>query len=161
MCIWQVSRVLCAAMPLRSRLLIGPVLLALICLAGCASGGTVATTPPTITTPTTQDADWPPVGMTAWDQSIAFKWTPIAEVKCKSFQDGGCYGITITSKYACPSGIYVEVAIVDASGASIDKANDITAAGLAGGTVKTVLSPPGGAPSGAKARVSKLNCLGA
>lgn len=101
---------------------------------------------------------WPPADMDdAGD--VAWRWTQASEVSCKSYQDG-CYGITVAAKYGCPSGVYIELAIIDTSGAAVDRANEITAGLGQGDVAKAVLSPPGGSPSGAKAKVTKLNCLG-
>lgn len=112
------------------------------------------------TTPAVELATWtPPAGMTAYGSGLAYAWTPLADVDCKSYQDG-CYGITVATQNGCPNGIYIELAITDESGAVVDKANDITAGLGKGATAKAVLSPPGGSPTGAKGRLAKLNCLG-
>lgn len=128
---------------------------ALFVLAGCGVNGRT----PAPTTSATLEPLWAPAGMTAYGAGLAWEWTPTALVDCKVYQDG-CYGITVATQYGCPNGIFIEVSILDASGASIDKANDITAGLSAEGTAKSVLSPPGGAPKGAKAKLTRLNCLG-
>lgn len=107
-------------------------------------------------TTTATAADWAPSGYTAFGD-VAYRWTQ-SGITCKSFQDG-CFGVTVATQNGCPGGVYIELAIVDANGAVVGKANEITAGLSKADVAQAVLSPPGGAPEGAKARVSQLNCL--
>lgn len=102
------------------------------------------------------DASWVPAGMKSVGD-VAWKWTEDGLVECKSYQDR-CFGVTVSPRYACPGGIYIEVAVLD-GGVVVDKANEITAGLGSGQTARAVLSPPGGAKRGAKAQLSDLNCL--
>lgn len=79
-------------------------------------------------------------------------------VTCKEYQDG-CYVYKILRTLGCSGGVYIEVAVLD-DGVVVDKANEITAGLQPGDEASVSLAPPGGIPSGAKARMSKLNCLG-
>ena len=90
---------------------------------------------------------------------LAWHWTPTGGFKCKSYQDSGCWGITITTQSPCPNGVYIEIAILNEAGTTIDKANDITASLAPGEIAQSVLAPPSATPNGAKARLSQLNCL--
>ena len=89
--------------------------------------------------------------------TLAWQWTPKADVRCKSYQEG-CYGITVATRDGCPDGIYIELAVTK-NGIVVDKANEITAGLGPGGVANAVLSPPTGVPTGAQAQVSKLQCL--
>lgn len=103
------------------------------------------------------DPNWPPAGMNAGTDGVAWEYTDKADFKCKSYQDG-CYGITVVSRDGCPSGVYIELAIMS-GGAAVGKANDITAGLPPGGKAIAVLSPPGGVPKAATGKLAKLNCL--
>lgn len=131
-----------------------PALLTALALTAC--GANTTTTPPT----TSAAAAWAPAGMTAYGAGLAWEWTPQTQVTCKTYQDGSCYGVTVATQFGCSDGVYVELSIIDSSGASVGRANDITAGLTTGGKAKVALDMPGGAPKGAKARLSKLNCLG-
>lgn len=129
---------------------------AVLALAGCASGGTAAPTP--TAAPTTKaDTSWAPIGMKHVG-SLAWTWTPAAEFDCKSYQDG-CFGVTVATRDGCPGGIYIEVAVLDSSGAVVDKANEITAGLGPGDVAKAVLAPAGTVASNAQAKLADLNCL--
>lgn len=125
-----------------------------LAMAGCGSAS-VAT--PTSTTTAATAPNWPPAGMNAGADGVAWEWTAHDEFKCKSYQDG-CYGITVVSRDGCPSGVYIELAIMS-DGVAVGKANEITAGLAPGGKAQAVLSPPGGAPSTATGKLTKLNCL--
>lgn len=146
---------------------IGAIALLIVVGVVVAVMGVVTANQPVVGTPhdsrlvtsATSAPDWPPTGFKAASEDLAWQWTPRGTVECKSYQDG-CYGITVASLSGCPSGVYAEVAVVDTAGTVIDKANDITAGLSAGDRVKITLSPPGGVPSGARAKLTQLNCLG-
>lgn len=122
---------------------------AVLALAGCSAKGSTTTKPATA-------APWAPTGYTEYGD-VAYRWTS-SGFACKSYQDN-CFGVTVVARDGCPDGVYIELAVLDANGAVVDKANEITAGITNKDVAQAVLSPPGGAPKNAKARVTKLNCL--
>jgi hypothetical protein len=125
--------------------------LALVLLAGCA--GKPSTT--VATAATSAAASWASPGYTEMGD-VAYRWT--STLACKSYQDG-CFGITVITQNGCPNGVYIELAVMDTSGAVVGKANQITAGLAETDVAQETLSPPEGVTKGSKARVSKLNCL--
>jgi hypothetical protein len=153
---WRISRkkdVLSLPMNLRGRGIAALVIIgAGVALAGCgkaATGSSAATTSAAAWAP----ADYFEVG------DVAFKFMEPGDFDCKSYQDD-CFGISVVSQNRCPNGIYIEVAVTDPSGTIVGKANEITAATNSSDVVKAVLAQPGGSPTGSRAKISKLNCLG-
>lgn len=119
-------------------------------LAGCGGGSGAAPA-------AESSAPWAPAGYHEVGD-LAFQFMDSEEFHCKSYQDN-CFGVRVTSKVACPSGIYIEAAVTKPDGTIVGKANDITPAMSSGDVVESLLAQPGGSPQGARAKLSKLNCL--
>lgn len=100
-------------------------------------------------------ASWHPADMKERDD-LAWKWSH-NEVKCESFY-AGCWGITIVTQYGCPSGVYVELGILDSSGAIVGKANTITAGLGPGDTAKAAIGTTD--DSARQAKLTQLQCMG-
>lgn len=132
---------------------------AMVILAGCGASDEErrAAQASSVMAEIAADTSWVPTGMDHMND-VAWKWTDKSQYECKSFQDT-CWGVTVTPRWACPDGVYVEISVSD-GGVVVGKANEITGAVEARQSARAVLSPPGGAPEGARAKVATLNCLG-
>lgn len=141
-------------------------LLAGLVFVGALTGCTVTAAPdateesavPTSRATATVDDSWVTSGFTRYDDELAWQWQSL-DVKCKAYQDDGCFAIKVLARNSCPSGVYVLLSIQNASGDVVGSANEITGGVRAGQAAVATLDMPGGSPKGAKARVSKMNCL--
>jgi hypothetical protein len=126
-----------------------------LALAGC-SGGSASSYVPT-TQAAAAKSDMPP-GFQELEFGVGFRWADNfgTEYECASYAES-CFGVELYSVYGCPSGVYIELALLNETGAVVGRANEITA-GLAPGdhavvgVVSTTEAP--------KAKVSQINCMG-
>lgn len=129
-----------------------------LALTACSGQATPQPTPSSASAASSSGAVWPPSNMTGFGPNLAWRWTEKGTFRCESYQDG-CFGVTVMTLNGCPDGVYIEVGVIDASGAVVDKANEITAGLAPVGIARATLSPPGGVGAGAQARLTKLSCL--
>jgi len=99
---------------------------------------------------------WPPYGFTEEIPGVSFRWAPIpARVICADFAPS-CFGVEISTNTSCPSGIFIELALVDSQGIIRGKVNEITAAMIPGERAELIINSAEESP---KARLTQLNCL--
>jgi hypothetical protein len=68
---------------------------------------------------------WYPDGFTEFSSNLAWRWGTKAETNC-SYSSGACWSVMVISKSGCPSSLYGEIKIFDASDVQIDYTNDTT-----------------------------------
>lgn len=126
------------------------VVVVLVVIGGLASVGNAPRPAPT----TQAVVTWsPPAGFekTSQDPSVAARW--MDDVNCTG---ESCWGIEIVAHEGCPDGLYVELSILDSSGAAIGYTNDKVGAIQRGGRAKlTFDSYEAGAD---KARLTEVSC---
>lgn len=71
-------------------------------------------------------APWWPSDYNAYpsDPSVAWRWMEPNEFNC-TYSDGSCWGMEVIARDGCSSSLYVELTILDSSGAAIDYTNDV------------------------------------
>lgn len=106
--------------------------------------------------PTTQPVvTWsPPEGFqkTSQDPSVAFRW--VDRTTCDT--GDSCWGMEIVAHDGCPDGLYVELSILDSSGAAIGFTNDTVGAIQRGGRARLTFDTYEDAAD--KARLTEVSC---
>ena len=99
-----------------------------------------------------------PPGYVEAEPGLGFRWASNFGTKfeCPSYAES-CFGAELYSVNGCPSGVYIELALVDAAGSVIGKANEITAGLAPGDHAVVAISTTTKAP---QAKVSQINCMG-
>lgn len=98
-----------------------------------------------------EDSSWVPEGFTPFNNKIATKWTEVPSEGC--YLDG-CYAMEVVSSEQCDH-LYVELALLDSSGANVGFTNDTTSSLSPGQRAVLVFN----ASTGEKARIAKVNCF--
>ena len=99
---------------------------------------------------------WYPEGFTEYqgDSQIAWRWLDSGEYSC-SYGDH-CWGMVIIAHDGCPSMVYAEITILDASDSNIGFTNDTTSGLAAGQKAKLVFEDF--TPGAKSARLAKISC---
>jgi hypothetical protein len=104
---------------------------------------------------TTPNLSWPPSGFQLAGLDVAFRFLKPGEVSCGGV-GGVCYGMELVTLAGCSS-LYVELTVLDASGANIGMTNDLRSNVRAG---ERVIMRFSSYDVGAKqARVEEVTCL--
>lgn len=102
-------------------------------------------------------AAWWPPGFTVWsaDSSVAYQWLTQGTFAC-TYSSGICWGMTIVTRDGCPTSLYAEVSLADASGTAIGYTNDVAGAVSAGQRAQIIFDTF--ETTARTARISKISC---
>ena len=108
-------------------------------------------------TPSPEPTDWWPSDFEPWpgDSSIAWRFEDRGEFNC-TYSGASCWGMDVIARDGCSSSLYVELTILDSSGAAIGYTNDAAGRLISGQHAKLVFNTF--EASAEKARISTINC---
>ncbi len=99
-------------------------------------------------------AAWAPSGyqVVSADPNVAWKWN--AQPACPA--GGSCWGMTVIAHAGCPSSLYVEMSVLDGTGAAIGLTNAVTSALTPG--QRAILNFSSYETNGKSATPTKFSC---
>lgn len=89
------------------------------------------------------------------DPTVAVRWMDTAEFKC-TYSSGACWGMEVVARDGCPSSLYVELSLMDATGAAVGYTNAVAGSVSPGQHAKLVFDTL--KEGVAKARLTQVSC---
>jgi hypothetical protein len=105
---------------------------------------------------TATDISWIPSNFDSWsaDSNVAWRWLKASEYDCE--YGDGCWGMMLIAKSGCPSGLYVELSLLDKNDVQVGYTNETVGSALPMQKTKMIFNSfEESAESG---RISKISC---
>jgi hypothetical protein len=102
------------------------------------------------------DVSWIPSNFDRWsaDSNVAWRWLKASEFDCE--YGDGCWGMMLIAKSGCPSGLYVELSLLDKNDVQVGYTNETVGSALPMQKTKMIFNSfEESAESG---RISKISC---
>jgi len=102
------------------------------------------------------DTSWIPSNFDSWsaDSNVAWRWLKASEYDCE--YGDGCWGMMLIAKNGCPSGLYVELSLLDKNDVQVGYTNETVGSALPMQKTKMIFNSfEESAESG---RISKISC---
>ena len=109
-----------------------------------------------VNTNAASDTSWIPSNFDSWsaDSNVAWRWLKANEYACE--YGDGCWGMMLIAKSGCPSGLYVELSLLDKNDVQVGYTNETVGSALPMQKTKMIFNSfEESAESG---RISKINC---
>ena len=109
-----------------------------------------------VNTNVASDTSWIPSNFDSWsaDSNVAWRWLKSNEYACE--YGDGCWGMMLIAKSGCPSGLYVELSLLDKNDVQVGYTNETVGSALPMQKTKMIFNSfEESAESG---RISKINC---
>ena len=109
-----------------------------------------------VNTNAASDTSWIPSNFDSWsaDSNVAWRWLKANEYACE--YGDRCWGMMLIAKSGCPSGLYVELSLLDKNDVQVGYTNETVGSALPMQKTKMIFNSfEESAESG---RISKINC---
>jgi len=109
-----------------------------------------------VNTNAASDTSWIPSNFDSWsaDSNVAWRWLKASEYDCE--YGDGCWGMMLIAKNGCPSGLYVELSLLDKNDVQVGYTNETVGSALPMQKTKMIFNSfEESAESG---RISKISC---
>jgi hypothetical protein len=109
-----------------------------------------------VNTNAASDTSWIPSNFDSWsaDSNVAWRWLKANEYACE--YGDGCWGMMLIAKSGCPSGLYVELSLLDKNDVQVGYTNETVGSALPMQKTKMIFNSfEESAESG---RISKISC---
>ena len=109
-----------------------------------------------VNTNAASDTSWIPSNFDSWsaDSNVAWRWLKANEYACE--YGDGCWGMMLIAKSGCPTGLYVELSLLDKNDVQVGYTNETVGSALPMQKTKMIFNSfEESAESG---RISKISC---